>query len=576
MLCGVIATVLLAPTVRAAESEPLVFVGDAKYPPMTYLEGGQAKGVTIDIVRELEKRMGRRIEIRLMDWQQAQDMVAQGKADALCQMSITEAREQTYDFTDPVHELRFSIFVRTGKIVGSTIGDLRGLQVGVTAGGLPRKLVEADPGIHVTLIDDYVQGFAMLKDRKLDAVIADQWVGAYILADKGISDVQPSGNPVARLPSAFAVKRGNASLLATLNDGLRSLRADGTIDRINAAWAPKEVIIQTREQAMRTVYVVVIGLLLLALVVTTVWVVTVRRKIAECRRAEAEVHRLNTELEQRVQDRTAELQAANKELEAFSYSVSHDLRSPLRAIAGFSRIIQDEYVENVPAEAARMLKIIETTISQMGRQIDDLLAFSRLGRQALSVRNVAPAGLVREVVEQVQAAERGGRRVDVSIGELAECKADPSLLRHVYVNLISNAFKYSRGRDPATIEIGCHPGETAAERVYFVKDNGSGFDMRYAGKLFGVFQRLHRDEEYEGTGVGLAIVQRIVNRHGGRVWAEAAVDRGATFYFTLRGGDESRARVEQPAMPAAGTNGRGVDAKDGRGVVGGREAVRAT
>jgi signal transduction histidine kinase len=242
---------------------------------------------------------------------------------------------------------------------------------------------------------------------------------------------------------------------------------------------------------------------------------------------------MNEELEQRVQERTAELHAANQELEAFSYSVSHDLRAPLRAITGFSRILLEDYAPQLPNEAQHYLKIVDNGGQQMGQLIDDLLTFSRLGRMELRKQLVATADLVRQVLADLQ-AEQSGQQVEITLGDLLPCRAEPSLLKQVFVNLLSNALKYSRKREVAHIEVGCR--EHDGEQVYFVKDNGVGFDMQYAKKLFGVFQRLHRAEEYEGTGVGLAIVQRIVHRHGGRVWAEAALDQGATFYFTLQGG----------------------------------------
>jgi PAS domain S-box-containing protein len=249
--------------------------------------------------------------------------------------------------------------------------------------------------------------------------------------------------------------------------------------------------------------------------------------------AEAALARLNTELEDRVAARTAALAAANQELEAFSYSVSHDLRAPLRAMQGFSRILLEEHGPELSAAAARYTRLISENASQMGRLIDDLLAFSRLGRQALQRSTIDMRALVADALDRI-APERDGHAIDVSVGELEPCVGDAALIRQVVLNLLSNAVKFSRPRAPAVIEVGCAPRRAAdADTVYFVRDNGVGFDMEYASKLFGVFQRLHPTEQFEGTGVGLATVQRIVNRHGGRVWAEAAVDAGATFFFAL-------------------------------------------
>lgn len=244
------------------------------------------------------------------------------------------------------------------------------------------------------------------------------------------------------------------------------------------------------------------------------------------------------------------LESANKELEAFSYSVSHDLRAPLRAIDGFSRILMEDFAADLPADARRFLDLVRANSQKMGQLVDDLLAFSRLSRQPLNKQQVAPTDLVRQVLADLH-ADMAGREIEIIMGDLPLCDGDPALLKQVFINLLGNAIKFTRGRDMAKIEVGwlapqsrgaatANPDsgqESAAKgNVYFVRDNGVGFDMQYVGKLFGVFQRLHRVEEYEGTGVGLAIVQRIITRHGGRVWAEAAVDQGATFYFTL-GGD---------------------------------------
>jgi PAS domain S-box-containing protein len=251
--------------------------------------------------------------------------------------------------------------------------------------------------------------------------------------------------------------------------------------------------------------------------------------ITERKLAEEEIKKLNRDL----QYRAAALEAANKELESFSYSVSHDLRSPLRAMDGFSRILQEEYSAQLPLEAKRYLQLVRSSAQQMGRLIDDLLAFSRLGRQPLNKQCVLPIDLVNNVLDELK-SEFTGRRIDIVIGDLPACEADPILLKQVFVNFITNALKFTRKREAARIEVGSQTMD--GKVVYFIRDNGAGFDMQYMHKLFGVFQRLHSTDEYEGNGVGLANVQRIIYRHGGSTWAEGEVDKGATFYFTLNGG----------------------------------------
>ena len=251
-------------------------------------------------------------------------------------------------------------------------------------------------------------------------------------------------------------------------------------------------------------------------------------------RAERRILELNRGLERRVQERTAELTASNQELEAFSYSVSHDLRAPLRHVAGFVELLREHLAGKLDEASARHMRIIINATQEMARLIDDLLAFSRVGRVEMHKSRVDLSELAAQARESLS-AECAGRPIQWTLAPLPSVTGDPALLRLALVNLLSNAVKYTRGRDPAQIEIGCVSG-APGEVVVFVRDNGAGFDMRFVAKLFGVFQRLHRASEYEGTGIGLANVRRIIQRHGGRVWAEGAVGQGATFWLTLPAG----------------------------------------
>jgi signal transduction histidine kinase len=263
------------------------------------------------------------------------------------------------------------------------------------------------------------------------------------------------------------------------------------------------------------------------------------------KRLDGERHRLTAELRSRAEKMEAEvyaraqevaetsrlLEQANAELESFSYSVSHDLRAPLRAINGFSLALLEDYGTTLPPDGQALLARVRENTKRMAQLIDDLLVFSRLGRKPLEMGPVDLVSLMQSVVEEQRQADPK-RAIEVVVHSLPATLGDAGLLRQALSNLIENAFKFTRRQPKARIEVGSRV--EGAETVYYVRDNGAGFDMKYATKLFGVFQRLHGESDFEGTGVGLALVQRIVHRHGGRVWAQAAVDQGATFYFTLR------------------------------------------
>jgi signal transduction histidine kinase len=285
----------------------------------------------------------------------------------------------------------------------------------------------------------------------------------------------------------------------------------------------------SRASAGRATRATVLGsVLAVVLMVVAGWII--HRDATERKRAENKVAELNAGLERRVTDRTAELLAANQELEAFTYSVAHDLRAPLRHAQGFSRSVLEDFGGQLPQAGQDYLHDIVRSTQHMGRLIDGLLGLARIGRQEPRLEVTGLGVIVQQVLQDLKSDVKD-RDISWQIGDLLFVECDPGLMKQVFYNLIANAVKYTRPRHPAVIEVGqtAHDGQP----VIFVKDNGVGFNMKYSGKLFGVFQRLHRREDFEGTGIGLATVQRIVRKHGGRIWAEAELDKGAAFYFTL-------------------------------------------
>ncbi|OHB70014.1 MAG: hypothetical protein A2W23_08385 [Planctomycetes bacterium RBG_16_43_13] len=268
-----------------------------------------------------------------------------------------------------------------------------------------------------------------------------------------------------------------------------------------------------------------LGVASLVLAITIVFTVLLWRSARLVYRIDAE----RNLAEEQLRERTAQLETANKELEAFSYSVSHDLRAPLRAIDGFSRMIIEDYANRLDEEGKRLLNVIRKNTQNMGQLIDDLLAFSRIGRKEIVRDEINMAELAKTVFDELKPQAK--QDTTLKLDGLPSAYGDRALMRQVFVNLLSNSLKFTRSRNEATIEIGCK--KEGDKNVYFVRDNGVGFDMMYINKLFGVFQRLHSVDEFEGTGVGLAIVHRIIHRHNGEVRAEGKVGEGAVFYFSI-------------------------------------------
>lgn len=289
-----------------------------------------------------------------------------------------------------------------------------------------------------------------------------------------------------------------------------------------AAWFVSDPRMLTQIQSVKGIIFVTVTALLLFL--------ETRRVVGNLRKSEAEVRQLNEELERRVAERTAQLEDANRELEAFAHSVSHDLRAPLHAMGGYAELLEGSLGEHVDEEGKECIQTIKDQVVRMSKLIDGLLDFSRTSRVALNKTTVSLGLLFKEVSTEMTRTNPK-RAIDWHIDTLPDVEADAYLLRLVVVNLLSNAVKYTGQRDKAVIKIG--EKEDPREHIIFVQDNGAGFDPKYQDKLFGVFQRLHSSSQFEGTGIGLANVRRIIHRHGGRTWAEGQVNQGATFYFSL-------------------------------------------
>lgn len=546
---------------------------DPDFKPIEYFdENGVYRGAAADHIHALEKKLGIRITIvHLQSWDEVVDAFKRHEVDLLGAVAATPDRERYMLFSDPLVVVPGGIFSAREFGKPLAIKDLPGLKVAVVSNYMAHDyLRNAYPQISLDVVPDVSTGLAKASLGMVDVYVENMANATFYLQEAGITNLRLVGKTDFSYRWGIGVRKDWPMMRQILNKGLAALSEEekaaliGRWIHVKAPpWRPSKAFVAGMVAS-------VAGVLLVAAVSINL---TLKRKVsartaelqgelAERRRLEQELTRLNEQLEERVRERTAELErqvadrrraeealqqltvgleqrvkartaeleASNRELESFTFAISHDLRAPVRHINGYVEILTEELAVKECHCAGDYLVRIMISCRRMQEMIDSLLALSRISRKELQCEQVDLSAIARQIMTDLREAEPH-RRVEATIADGIAATGDPALLRSVIENLLHNAWKYTGRRDVAHIEFGADTG--GGETVYYVRDDGAGFDAAYAGKLFTPFQRLHTDAEFTGTGVGLATVQRIIRRHGGRVWAFSEPGRGACFFFTL-------------------------------------------
>ncbi|MCP4579292.1 MAG: transporter substrate-binding domain-containing protein [Deltaproteobacteria bacterium] len=524
------------------------------YSPYTFVnQNGDPDGFSVDLIKAVAEEMGLALKIHVDTWDPARNALKDGNIDVLPMMAYSKERDEQFDFSVP-HTIAYDAFF-TRKDAGKirSLDDLRGKKVIVMKGDqahdylLSTGTIEPEQLIFINTLPDALR---LLSSGKGDAALMPKLVGLIVVKNLKLSNLELSPIVIESYnrPFSFAVTEGNQPLLERLSQGLSIVKTSDQYSNIYKKWFGA---LEPPGLSLKTVLKYIGVIILVFMVIGTVlllWSFSLRRQVAfrtrsleeeiserkqaeeALRESEGKYRELSVELEQRVQKRTDQLEGANKELESFAYSVSHDLRAPLRGIDGFSQVLLEDYEEKLDEEGKDYLGRIRSGTQRMGHLIDDLLRLSRLTRSEMRHEPVNLSTLAEKV--SVALRESGSeRKVTFDITPNLKAHGDRYLLGVAIENLFSNAWKFSSSHDQARIEFGVEKLE--GKNAYFIRDDGVGFDMAYADKLFGAFQRLHGTTEFPGSGIGLATVQRIIHRHGGHIWAESKVGKGATFYFTL-------------------------------------------
>ncbi len=521
----------------------IIVGGDSDYPPYEYLDkNGQPAGYNVDLTRAIARQLGLEIEIRLEAWGEIRKGLGTGAIDVVQGMFYSPERDRIFDFS-PAHTIVNHVIAgRANMPLPDSIQDLAGKSIIVMEGDFMDDLAtKMGFGGNLVRVASQEDALRLLASGKHDYALVAQIPALYWIRKYGWRNLRLSGKSVLSAEYCYALPHANGALLAQFSQGLAALQASGEYRKIEEKWlAPYKAEGASFLTIARYAAIVILPLFAL-LAAALLWSWSLKKKvdrktrqlsveIAERRKAEEEVKTLNQDLERRVSDRTAQLEVANKELESFAYAVSHDLRSPLRSMEGFSSILAERYGQVLDEKGLDYLSRIRESTRRMGQLIEDLLGLSRVTRSPLVRKDIDLSELARDIASEVLEAREGPiPAVDIEPGMRAF--ADPALMQILLHNLLDNAIKYSSKTESPRVEVGSL--ERGKERVFFVKDNGVGFDMAYADMLFTPFQRLHAMKEFSGTGIGLVTVQRIVTRHGGRIWPEAKPDSGACFFFTL-------------------------------------------
>jgi polar amino acid transport system substrate-binding protein len=523
------------------KSHPVVYWGvDPQWPPFSSLDAqGRISGIDVEIVKLLAERTGLNMQlVKTETWSETLQKAGTGELDVVGGIAHTEERQRLYglEFTEVYCKFPTAIVTRRDTPFLALLDELKSQRIAVPRNyATTEELQKLYPEVRLVLTENEEQSMLMVAGNRADATVLNLASASYVVHMRGLSNLKISGFTELDFFLSLAVRKGAPELHSILEKGLATIDPREK-ETIYAGYILPETLsaIDWKAWRRRAIYSLLAG----AAVATgmLLWNRRLAREIRRRKSAEAALVQAWDKLEARAGEMellNRELTYANKDLESFSYSVSHDLKSPLRRMGSFAELLERDAGTRLRAQERQYVDVIRNEAGRMNKLIEALLSFARIGHGQIHFEPVNLERLIRGIVARV-GLEMKGREILWDIHPLPEVECDRALINQVAENLIDNAVKFTRGRAPARIEIGVLPEKAKDEEVvFYVKDNGAGFEMDQVGMLFRTFHRLHTEREYEGTGIGLANVQRIIQKHGGHVWAEGAVGKGATFYFSL-------------------------------------------